>query len=448
MRVAAALTGANVVESRIEEWHLGRSDQALANGGYDVVVGNVPFSSHRPASGTRIATTCTTWPSPGRCRCCAPAASPPCSRHGSRSTPTTPAWRRRLAAEVDLVAAFRLPSRTHREAGTDVVTDLLILRRPLPGEQRPEPGWLEVEQLALDADTTTTVNRYWDDHPDHVLGRIEPGGAYRRENFNVVTDRPAHDALADALAPVELSWSPSGTAPAVDDPVPVDVRTSQGRPLPAGSIVDDPTSTTGFSRDGREHPCATKHRHQLRLLVTMRDRVLEYLDTPTDAGRSELADLYAAYRDVYERPLNAYDLVEVKPVQRAATTTTTTRSTRRRGSGPRSGGATRSWRGSAPTRRGGPSPRSKCSTTTPARRPRRRSCNARSSRPPGEVWPDRADTIEQAVANSLARWHRIDPGYVADQLAVDDDGRRGAAGRGRVPDAGRGVGPRRPLPRR
>lgn len=28
VRVAAALTGANVVESRIEEWHLGRSEQS------------------------------------------------------------------------------------------------------------------------------------------------------------------------------------------------------------------------------------------------------------------------------------------------------------------------------------------------------------------------------------------------------------------------------------
>ena len=82
-----------------------------------------------------------------------------------------------------------------------------------------------------------------------MLGRIEPGGAYRRENFNVVADRPAHDALADALATVELRWAPSGTAPAIDEPVPVAVRTSHGRPLPAGSIVIDPTSTTGFSRD-------------------------------------------------------------------------------------------------------------------------------------------------------------------------------------------------------
>ena len=191
VRVAAALTGANVVESRIEEWHLGRSDQALVNGGYDVVVGNVPFSSHTPGVGN---------PHRDNLHNLAIARSVAMLRPGGVAAVLTSrfsldsndtSWRRRLAAEVDLVAAMRLPSRTHREAGTDVVTDLLILRRPLPGEQRPEPDWLDVEQLALDADTTTTVNRYWADHPDHVLGRIEAGGAYRRENFNVVADRPA-----------------------------------------------------------------------------------------------------------------------------------------------------------------------------------------------------------------------------------------------------------------
>ena len=151
----------------------------------------------------------------------------------------------------------------------------------------------------------------------------------------------------------------------------------------------------------------------------MRDRVLEYLDAPTDAGRSELADLYATYRQRLRSRSTPTTSSRSSRSDVAATTTTTTPSTRRPASGPRSGGATRSWRASAPTRRGGPSPPSRCSTTTPARRPRRRSCNARSSTAAGEVWPERADTIEQAVANSLARWHRIDPGYVADQLAVD-----------------------------
>ena len=142
VRVATALTGANVVESRIEEWHLGRSDQALVNGGYDVVVGNVPFSSHKPGVGN---------PHRDNLHNLAIARSVSMLRPGGVAAVLTSrfsldsndtGWRRRLAAEVDLVAALRLPSRTHREAGTDVVTDLLILRRPLPGEQRPSrTGW-------------------------------------------------------------------------------------------------------------------------------------------------------------------------------------------------------------------------------------------------------------------------------------------------------------------
>ncbi len=163
VRVAAALTGANVVESRIEEWHLGRSDQALANGGYDVVVGNVPFSSHKPGVGN---------PHRDNLHNLAIARSVAMLRPGGVAAVLTSrfsldsndtSWRRRLAAEVDLVAAVRLPSRTHREAGTAVVTDLLILRRPLPGEQRPDPDWLDVEQLALD--------RRHDDHRQPLLGR-------------------------------------------------------------------------------------------------------------------------------------------------------------------------------------------------------------------------------------------------------------------------------------
>ncbi len=219
--------------------------------------------------------------------------------------------------------------------------------------------------------------------------------------------------------------------------------------MPAGSIVIDPTSTTGFSRDGREHPCAVKNRNQLQLLVTMRDRVLEYLDAPTDAGRSELADLYATYRDIHERPLNAYDLVEVKPVKRRgdadddgeAVDDATGERTQVRRRYPKLEGfrTDPSWWSVAAlevfdddTGEATPAPILQRPIIEAAR----------------EQWPDRAATIEQAVANSLARWHRIDPGYVAEQLAVDPGRRRGAAGRGGVPHAERGVAARRPLPGR
>ncbi len=35
-------------------------------------------------------------------------------------------------------------------------------------------------------------------------------------------------------------------------------------------------------------------------------------------------------------------------------------------------------------------------------------------------WPTTAATIEQAVANSLSRWHRIDIDYIAHRVAPQD----------------------------
>ena len=78
-----------------------------------------------------------------------------------------------------------------------MVTDLLVLRRPLPGEQRPPADWLDTSTVQID-DDTFTHNAYWDAHPEHVLGRYEAGGAYRRENLNVIGDAPAHRLLARA----------------------------------------------------------------------------------------------------------------------------------------------------------------------------------------------------------------------------------------------------------
>jgi N12 class adenine-specific DNA methylase len=434
VRIARALTGQNVVDARIEEWHLGRGDTLDATqrqGGYDVVVGNVPFSSHRPGRNN---------PHGDSLHNLAIARSVSMLRPGGIATVLTsrfsldagdPAWRRRVADQVDLVAAFRLPSRTHREAGTDVVTDLLVLRRPLSGEDRPTPDWLDTTTLTLDADTTTRVNTYWTRHRDHVLGRVEPGGAYRRENFTVVADRPAHEALAERLAPLRVDFAPVGDAPSARAPAPIAVSTETGRALPAGSIVLDPTSGTGFSRDGREHPCAKKHRHQLRMLVTMRGRALGYLERPSDEARTELADLYGAYRELYP-PLNSFTLVEVKTAGRDTDAADADRidddrvdtedeSSKFQRRYPRLEGfrTDPSWWNVAALEDFDDD----TGTAAPA---------ALLQRPvialDTDTWPTSAATIEQAVANSSSRWHRIDVGYIASQLAANRDDAIGQLG--------------------
>lgn len=88
-----------------------------------------------------------------------------------------PAARRAMIAKADLIAAVRLPTGAHRRAaGTDAVTDLLILRRREPGERPRDAGWETTSPRTLPDEhgpETVKLNDYWEEHPDHVMARME-----------------------------------------------------------------------------------------------------------------------------------------------------------------------------------------------------------------------------------------------------------------------------------
>ncbi|VBA62314.1 helicase [Mycobacterium attenuatum] len=91
--------------------------------------------------------------------------------------------RRDIAAKADLIGAIRLPSKAFaRVAGTEVVTDLLILRRRDPDVPAPDelPDWVDTEPVELaDPDTGSTetvhLNSYFVANPHHVLGHQQLG---------------------------------------------------------------------------------------------------------------------------------------------------------------------------------------------------------------------------------------------------------------------------------
>ncbi|WP_233165286.1 DEAD/DEAH box helicase family protein, partial [Mycobacterium sp. AT1] len=104
------------------------------------------------------------------------------------------AARRDIAERGELIGALRLPSRAFsRVAGTEVVTDLLVLRRRTePVDLRAErPLWLDTARIAIDgadADTAApiAVNAYFHENPHHVLGRMEVGhGLHGSPNLRV-----------------------------------------------------------------------------------------------------------------------------------------------------------------------------------------------------------------------------------------------------------------------
>jgi N12 class adenine-specific DNA methylase/adenine-specific DNA methylase len=82
--------------------------------------------------------------------------------------------REHIAKSADLIAAIRLPEGSFRaDAGTDVVIDILFFRKRKPGEPQGDTGWLELAEVipASGDSEAVRVNRWFADHPDHVLGR-------------------------------------------------------------------------------------------------------------------------------------------------------------------------------------------------------------------------------------------------------------------------------------
>ena len=81
--------------------------------------------------------------------------------------------REHIARTADLIAAIRLPEGSfRRNAGTDVVVDLLFFRKRKTGEAEGDLSWLDLEEVrpATQDEVAIRVNRWFAQHPDFVLG--------------------------------------------------------------------------------------------------------------------------------------------------------------------------------------------------------------------------------------------------------------------------------------
>jgi N12 class adenine-specific DNA methylase len=81
------------------------------------------------------------------------------------------AIREYLSKRADFVGAIRLPSNAFKREGTNVVTDVVFLRKRASDEPENhfDPDWLQTGPLAIE-DAEVTINRYFVNHPDMVLG--------------------------------------------------------------------------------------------------------------------------------------------------------------------------------------------------------------------------------------------------------------------------------------
>ncbi|MFV5994957.1 DEAD/DEAH box helicase family protein [Streptomyces sp. NPDC056231] len=219
--------------------------------------------------------------------------------------------RRRLYELGDLLGAARLPARTHRAAaGTDVVTDVLFLRRRPDTEAPGDDSWLHsVERVLPGRDEPLHVNAYFDAHPEHVLGDLRARlGQYGPE---ITVTGPA-DQVAGLLR--EAARSITDTAREQGRTVPAELTAPRPQLIPArnapdGALRVDETGAITIAEAGYFIPLEVhpEQRDKLIQLVGLKQQVRALYDAEAaTAGigeteelngmRTELRTAYRVYR--------------------------------------------------------------------------------------------------------------------------------------------------------
>lgn len=224
----------------------------------------------------------------------------------------------------DLIGAVRLPSGTFREDGTEVVTDMLVLRRNDSGNTS---GWKELKaphiegglKLPYRASVKTPLNPasyalpvevswYWHNCPESVAGVMRATG--NRHNALAVVTEDIPGSITRAVESLLPKVKPMSARPVIggQDLSDVPLTDAEGRKEGSFHILDGDVhqvqlgTLTPMPKAGKE----------LRALIGLRDAVMDLLDLECDPdlpgasiapARAEAKRLYEQYTRTYG-PLN------------------------------------------------------------------------------------------------------------------------------------------------
>ena len=104
-----------------------------------------------------------------------------------------------LSQRTELLGAIRLPNDAFkRNAGTEVTTDIVMLRKLRPGEAPTGPAWKETASHTNDIGEAFTINEYFAARPEMMIGQLRLTGRMYRDNEPTL--EPDGRNLAEALA--------------------------------------------------------------------------------------------------------------------------------------------------------------------------------------------------------------------------------------------------------
>lgn len=214
----------------------------------------------------------------------------------------SPEVRKYIAQRAELLGAIRLPDNTFKaNAGTEVTSDILILQKR-DRVMDIEPDWVHLDT----DDNGVTMNRYFIEHPDMVLGEIKMEST-RFGTFEPVCkarkDIPLSELLSNAVQRI------NGEIPELDNGVD-EISDEQELSVPADPNVRNFSFTlvdgrVYFRENDRMQPASVSMTAENRIkgLIQIRDcvrKLIEYQteDYPEEMIRTEQENLNRLY-DVY-----------------------------------------------------------------------------------------------------------------------------------------------------
>lgn len=218
----------------------------------------------------------------------------------------SPEVRKYIAQRAELLGAIRLPDNTFKaNAGTEVTSDILILQKR-DRVMDIEPDWVHLDTEG----NGVTMNRYFVEHPEMVLGEIKMEST-RFGTFEPVCkarkDIPLSELLSNAVQRI------NGEIPELDNGVD-EISDEQELSVPADPNVRNFSFTlvdgrVYFRENDRMHPASVSMTAENRIkgLIQIRDCVRKLIEYQTEdypeemicTEQENLNRLYDAYTAKY-----------------------------------------------------------------------------------------------------------------------------------------------------
>jgi N12 class adenine-specific DNA methylase len=213
-----------------------------------------------------------------------------------------PEIRKWLAERADLVAAYRLPNDAFKDnAGTDVVTDVIILRKkdgkPFPYGQ----SWVNLGDSKTQKGEPIRINEYFASNPSNIFGLLDDDGSMYGDEKEMTVHGDLNNPPSVAMMR-QLASLPKSIMGKVDETGPV--RTGATGTLKFGNVIKKEGKYFFQGQEAADEALnAPENAQRVDGFITLRDALnkqydLELSDTATEA---EIEENRTALNAAYDR---------------------------------------------------------------------------------------------------------------------------------------------------